>query len=351
MVPCHIPMDGTKAQGAMDPNAAAAGDGIFGLDCTAEDARVVLVPVPFDATTSYRPGTADGPAAMLQASHQVDLHDREVGDPWLAGIWMDRPAPEVTRHNMEARPLVEALRDGDDAGTLAEVNRLCEEVNDRVTEQVGRWLDAGKLVGTLGGDHATAFGAIRAHAERSAPFGILHIDAHADLRRDYEGFTWSHASVMEAVTRLLPGVERLVQVGVRDFCDEELQRIDASDGRIRTFFDADVSDRLFAGEPWAALVQEMIEPLPRRVYVSFDIDGLDPAHCPHTGTPVPGGLSFRQACYLLGAVVRSGREIIGFDLVEVAPGPAGDEWDGNVGARLVYKLIGWALKSAPGEHT
>jgi len=350
MLPCVVPQTGKEKRQAMDPNAAADGDGIFGLDCTAADAGVVLVPVPFDATTSYRPGAADGPAAMLQASYQVDLHDREVGDPWRAGIWMDRPAPAVTRHNADARPLVEALRDGPDPEALATVNRLCEEVNDQVTEQVRGWLEQGKLVGTLGGDHATAFGAIRAHAQRGEPFGILHIDAHADLRRDYEGFTWSHASVMEAVTRLLPEVERLVQVGVRDFCEEERQRIEASGGRIRTHFDADLSDRLFAGEPWAALVDEMLAPLPERVYVSFDIDGLDPALCPHTGTPVPGGLSFRQACHLLGALARSGRRIIGFDLVEVAPGPRGDEWDGNVGARLVYKLIGWALRTSPGGN-
>lgn len=107
--------------------------------------------------------------------------------------------------------------------------------------------------------------------------------------------------------------------------------------------DAPLARARFEGEPWAAQVRRIVEPLPREVYVSFDVDGLDPTLCPHTGTPVPGGLSFQEAAYLIGAVVRSGRRIVGFDLVEVSPGPDGGDWDGNVGARLLYKLIGWAL--------
>jgi len=342
----------TAIMALTDPNAASAGDGIFGLDCTPEEAAVVLVPVPFDATTSYRPGTAGGPAAILAASAQVDLHDREVGDPWRAGIALLPADPAIATRAGEARRLVNALRDGDSgdpAGDLEVVNGLCGEVNDTVRDTVAGWLRAGRIVGTVGGDHATAFGAIAAHADHYGDIGLLHIDAHADLRRDYEGFRWSHASVMEAVCRELPGVTRLVQVGVRDYCEEEAQRIDASDGRIITFFDADLQARLAAGEPWAALVEEMLAPLPRTVYLSFDIDGLDPALCPHTGTPVPGGLNFAQACFLLRALAQSGRRLVGFDLVEVAPGPGGDEWDGNVGARLLYKLIGHALATRAGQ--
>ncbi len=335
----------------VDPNAAAGGTGIFGLDTTPQDARVVLVPVPFDATTSYRPGAARGPQAILQASYQIDLHDREVGDPWREGIALAGASPGVVERGATARRLVEELRESPDPEKLDRVNRLCGEVNQLVAAQVGEWLEAGKLVGTVGGDHATAFGAIRAHADRYPDFGILHIDAHADLRRDYEGFEWSHASVMDAVCRHLPQVSRLVQVGVRDFCEEEAGRITDSQGRVVTFFDADINQRLFTGSTWAALTAEIMAALPERVYISFDIDGLDPQLCPHTGTPVPGGLSFAQACFLLQAVVSTGRHIIGFDLVEVAPGPAGDEWDGNVGARLLYKLIGSALQSAPNPVT
>ena len=328
-----------------DPNAAAVGDGIFGLSDTVDTARVVIVPVPFDATTSYRPGTARGPDAILTASRQIDLHDHETGEPWRSGIAMADAAPAIEANNRIARQLVEGLREDGDGGALEEVNRLCGEVNDAVAASVSTWLDAGKLVAVVGGDHATAFGSIRARAERSPGFGILHIDAHADLRRAYEGFTWSHASVMDAVCEQLPGVSRLVQVGVRDFCEEELERIESSGGRVRTFFDADLNARQFAGESWGSLVDEIVACLPQQVYVSFDVDGLDPKLCPNTGTPVPGGLSFAQATFLLRQVVQSRRRIIGFDLVEVAPGADGDEWDGNVGARLLYKMIGWTLLS------
>jgi agmatinase len=329
-------------------NGAAAGSGIFGLDVSPDDACVVLVPVPFDATTSYRPGAARGPQAILQASYQVDLHDHEVGDPWRAGIALLDPPPGVAERGKEARRRVESLRESPDETRRREVDTLCSEVNDAVENEVSRWLEAGKLVGTIGGDHATAFGAIQAHIRHFGPLGLLHVDAHADLRRDYEGFRWSHASVMEAVCRLLPDVEQLVQVGVRDYCEEEADRIAAQAGRIYTHFDADMNQRLFDGDSWGRLVSEIIAPLPERVYVSFDIDGLDPKLCPNTGTPVPGGLSFGQAGYLIRALAKSGRRIVGFDLVEVAPGPDGDEWDGNVGARLLYKLIGWALRSARG---
>ena len=109
--------------------------------------------------------------------------------------------------------------------------------------------------------------------------------------------------------------------------------------------DARLAQARFEGEPWAAAVRRIVEPLPRDVYVSFDVDGLDPTLCPHTGTPVPGGLSFQEAAALVGGIVRSGRRIVGFDLVEVAPDPEGGEWDGNVGARLLYKLVGWMLRS------
>jgi agmatinase len=194
------------------------------------------------------------------------------------------------------------------------------------------------------GDHAVPFGAIAAHAARHPAMGILHVDAHADLRHAYGGFTWSHASIMDNVVRRIPEVP-LVQVGVRDFCEEELDAIRAAGPRIRTFFDRELRTERLRGTSFATQVDRIVACLPEEVYVSFDIDGLDPKLCPHTGTPVPGGLDFAQACYLLAAVVASARRIVGFDLVEVAPGPDGDEWDGNVGARLLYKLIGWALRS------
>ena len=222
---------------------------------------------------------------------------------------------------------------------------MSAKVDAWVRAEVERWLDAGKLVGLVGGDHSSPFGAIEAVARRHPGLGVLHVDAHADLRAAYEGFTGSHASIMYNVVERIPEVGRLVQVGLRDVSEGEHAYMTKAGERIAAHFDSALRGRLLRGESWAAVCDDVVAGLPRDVYVSFDIDGLDPTLCPHTGTPVPGGLSFQEACYLFGAVVRSGRRIVGFDLNEVAPGPDGDEWDANVGMRVLYKLIGWALLS------
>jgi agmatinase len=336
-----------------DPNAAAPADsGVFGLSDPPERCRVRLIPVPFEATTSYGGGTSRGPAAILEASKQVDLFDRETGRPYEAGIFMEPASREIARLNASAKK--EAAKVIAAAGVVGKdprlvraldaVNRASEKVNDLVHAAAGALLDDGRLVGVVGGDHATPYGLIRAVSERRPGVGVLHIDAHADLRDAYEGFAWSHASIMFNVARRLPGVARIVQVGIRDFCEQEADFAAASKGRVRTHYDADLAADKFGGTTWDALCARIVKDLPREVYVSFDIDGLDPALCPHTGTPVAGGLSFQEANRLLGAVVRSGRRIVGFDLNEVAPG-ADDDWDANVGARVLYKLVGWALKS------
>jgi agmatinase len=337
-----------------DPNAAAAPDaGVFGLPHTPEEAGVVLIPVPFDATTSYRKGAADGPAAIFEASKQVDLLDLETGKPYEPGIAMLEPHVDVARWNAEARDLGQRVIDvGGDLGgdpaleaALARVNEISARVDQVVYEEAERWLDAGKIVGLVGGDHAVPFGTIRAHAERWPGLGVLHFDAHADLRVAYEGFARSHASIMHNVLADLPAVAKLVQVGVRDLCEQELDAIVGSNGRVTTFFDVDLARARRDGEPFTAVAARIAEALPKQVYVSFDIDGLDPALCPNTGTPVPGGLRFDEATAVLEAVVKSGRTIVGFDLNEVAPGGDDDEWDANVGARMLYKLIGWTLVS------
>ena len=215
-------------------------------------------------------------------------------------------------------------------------------VNASVRRVVEPLLDEGRIVGVLGGDHSIPFAAIAAAAERQ-PLGVLHVDAHADLRQAYQGFQWSHASIMHNVLEHCPGVTRLVQVGVRDYSEGELQAIHGHDGRVITHFDADCHAHRFAGVPFDSLVDEALRALPDRVWVSFDIDGLDPGLCPNTGTPVPGGLGFAQAAHMLARLAATGRQVVGFDLVEVAPGA--DEWDANVGARLLYKLCGTAVRS------
>jgi agmatinase len=337
-----------------DPSAAAQpGSGVFGLPHSEAEAGVVLVPVPFEATTSYGGGTSRGPEAILEASRQVDLFDVDTGRPYQAGIHMlDLPA-EIADLDRAARaaaaPVIAAggLTPGraDLARAVAEVDRACERVNAWVEERVAGLLARGKRVGLVGGDHSTALGALAAHARRHPGMGVLHVDAHADLRVAYEGFTYSHASILYNAAERLPEIARIVQVGLRDLSEEEHAYAAASSGRVVQHHDAALSRARFEGETFAAQARRVVEPLPRDVYVSFDVDGLDPTLCPHTGTPVPGGLSFQQASYLLGAIVASGRRIVGFDLVEVAPAPDDGDWDANVGARLLYKLVGWMLAS------
>jgi agmatinase len=337
-----------------DADAAPPADaGLFGLPTTPDEARLVIEPVPWDATTSYRPGTSRGPAAIRIASHQLDLYDVDLGEPWRAGIAMLDIPDEVVRWNMSARVDAEKIievggRIGDDKAlqqALARVNDAGARLNRHVYEQVDRYLKAGKLVGVLAGDHSVPYGAIARMAESYDGFGILHVDAHCDLRDAYEGFEWSHASIMYNVIKKIPQVQRLVQVGIRDFAKREADVVAAANGRIVVHHDATLAERGFAGESWRAICDDIVRELPKRVYVSFDIDGLDPYLCPSTGTPVPGGLSFQQAVYLIKRVVESGRSIIGFDLNEVVPGPEGDEWDANVGARVLYKLCGWTLRA------
>jgi len=336
---------------AFDPNAAADRDaGIYGLPYTPDESRVVLLPVPWDATTSYGGGASEGPRAIVEASMQVDLFDAETGKPYEAGIALLPESAQLRAWNEEARDAAEDVieaggrvaGDAELEAKLARVNALSAQVNDVVYLETKRLLGQGRIAGVVGGDHSTPYGAIRAYAERFPGLGILHVDAHADLRRAYEGFTFSHASIMDNVLGL-QGVGRIVQVGVRDFCDEELTRITSSNGRVRTFFDVTLARARFQGA-LLDVFKSAVDALPESVYVSFDIDGLDPALCPHTGTPVPGGLGFHEASALVGMVAQSGRRIVGFDLNEVAPGPD-DEWDANVGARMLYKLIGWTLLS------
>ncbi len=341
---------GDFAMAHFDPNAAALPDsGIFGLSLPPEEAKVVLVPVPFEATTSYGGGTADGPATVLEASKQVDLFDLDTGKPYEVGISMLPISTQVRAWNDEAKrlaaPIVESGGQRVDQSALDRVNALSEQMNEWVYQTSKHWLSAGKIVGVIGGDHSTPFGCIKAHAERYPNLGVLHLDAHADLRDAYEGFTWSHASIMFNVMKLLPNVKKLVQVGIRDFGETEHALIGESDGRIHTFFDARLSRAQLDGMPWREQVDSIVAELPQNVYLSWDIDGLEPTLCPHTGTPVPGGLTFPQAVALLEGVVRAGKRIVGFDLNEVAPGPDGNQWDGNVGARLLYKMIGWTLLS------
>jgi len=344
---------------SFDPDAASPpGSGLFGLPHDLARAEVHVLPVPFDATTSYRKGTARGPEAILAASRQVDLFDTLTGRPYERGIALLPIDGRITKLNDEGSPLAERIIEvageiGDDAGLrrkLARVNAIGEELNQLVHAATASLLEQRRLPVLLGGDHSTPFGAIRACAERHPGLGILHFDAHADLREAFEGFSWSHASIMHNVVTRLPQVAKLVQVGIRDFGEREHALIHESRGRIRTLYDADWQRAKIDGMNLRELVKKRLDDLPAKVYVSFDVDGLDPTLCPNTGTPVPGGLSWAEAQLWLEELARSGREVVGLDLNEVSPGETPedlDSWDAIVGARLLYRLIGVALMTRP----
>jgi agmatinase len=336
-------------------DTATADSGIFGLEFSKEESRIHLIPVPWEVTTSYGDGASRGPLTVLNASKQVDLFDIETGDVYRHGYYME-PIPEHIlslndRMKEKARVVVEAIeeqREHEDrpAALQKEINAASEQVNDWVYEQAKKIVASDKIPAVLGGDHSTPYGLIRALSEKyQGNFGILHIDAHADLREAYQGFTHSHASIMFNVVEKLKPL-KLVQVGIRDFSVGEYEYIQKNSAKIRTFFDPILKRRLNRGESWQKLCDEIVSELPANVHLSFDIDGLSPDLCPNTGTPVPGGLSFDQALMLFATVAESGRRIIGFDLNEVAQAvgdPAASEWDGNVGARILFKLCGWAM--------
>lgn len=323
----------------LDQDAPADPDaGIYGLTVPPEEAGVRVLPVPFDGTCSYRRGAARGPEAILRASHQVELSDLVFGEPWRAGICMLAPDPGLLAIQAEAA-----------AGCPRErMNELGAELNAIVEREVGAILDDGALPAVVGGDHSVPFGAFAAAAARHPGLGLLHFDAHADLRRAYGGLTWSHGSILFNAMERLDTISRLVQVGVRDPGTEELARIEGSGGRIQTLFDHEWARAKLAHEDLRALVRRTLEPLPEALWITFDVDGLDPALCPGTGTPVPGGLTWHEVALWLEEVGASGRRVVGLDLVEVAPGhePGGqDSLDAMVGARLLYRLVGTALRA------
>ena len=335
-----------------NPNSAGLVDSqLFGLPFNEEESDIILLPVPWEVTVSYGSGASEGPEHIYETSAQVDLHHPEFPELWKRGIAMlESNAALHSRSNTlkeKAQQIIEAWEEGkiiDEhphlKDVLNEINDECSDMVQFVADQTRKYLDQGKVVGLIGGDHSTPLGFLQTLSERYDNFGILHVDAHMDLRNAFEGFEYSHASIMHNAMKIRE-ITKLVQVGIRDFCLEEAEFVASQNGRIVVHTDAEMQRASFEGELWKDRVNSIIEALPQDVYISFDIDGLDPTLCPNTGTPVPGGLSYQQATYLLSQL-KAKRNIIGFDLVEVAPGE--DDWNGNVGSRLLFHLCGCAAK-------
>ncbi len=320
---------------------------IFGLPFTEDESRVVILPVPWEVTVSYGSGTARAADQVFKAALHMNLYDPEAPDAWKKGFFMKPVDKKLLMKSDYLRKEAELYIDYISKGAEVDCNRfMCKSLKDInegslymntwVYEQTSKLLKKDKLVGLLGGDHSIILGFLKALSEVHESFGILQIDAHCDLRIAYEGFPYSHASVMHNVMQEVPAVEKIVQLGTRDFSKMEYDTVCDSKGRIVTYFDKDIKDRLFEGETWRQICDDVVSQLPQNVYLSFDVDGLDPKLCPNTGTPVQGGLETEQVNYLFRKVLQSGRKLIGFDLSEIGTGDGC--MDANVGARELFKL-------------
>lgn len=331
-----------------DPNEIYTNSGLFGLPFNSEESEVVIIPIPWEVTVSFREGTALGPKAISEASYQVDLYDADIQDAWTVGISMEPISRYWTKKNNDlrlvARKCIKNIEEGGKAkdkkvvAMYKKINSASRELNAWVKKESLKFLEQDKLVGVVGGDHSSPLGLMEALGEKYPKYSILHIDAHADYREGYEGFDFSHASIQYNAGKL-PCVENQVLFGIRDFSEREAELIAKSNKKIVNYTDRILKANTYKGITWEAQCQEITKQLSNNVYISFDIDALNPSMCPHTGTPVPSGLEYEQVFHLFNSIIKSGKKIIGFDLCEVAPGKSKDDnTDAVVGARALYRL-------------
>jgi len=271
--------------------------------------KAVVLPVPYDSTTSYNPGTRNGPHAIIQASRNMELYDEELGfTPAEMGIF--------TLEELE--PSMKSPED-----TIA-----------RVEEAVAEILESGKFPVVFGGEHSISLGAVRAVNEHFEDVSVLHLDAHADCRDEYEGTKYSHACVARRFSEICP----VVQLGIRSLSAGEADFLKKS-GAVKTFFMHELRK-----EGFEQTIDNAISSLSDRVYISFDIDAMDPSAVPATGTPEPGGFLWNEALQVLRKVCEQ-KEVIGFDLVELSPIPGMSASD-FLAAKLAYKFIGYKFKQS-----
>lgn len=272
-----------------------------------ENSRIVVLPVPYEYTTSYGHGAAKGPEAIIEASHYVEFYDEEFNSE----ICFDYGIATLYPLNFHGKKDEEALK-------------IIEKTVDEL-------LDDNKIVVTLGGEHTISIAPIKSHFKKYPDMCILHFDAHSDLRESYEDNPYSHASFMARVAEFFE-TNKITQVGIRAQCKEEAEFI--KQNKINTFYAWQIRRRKF-GENWQKAV---VDTLSENVYVTFDVDCFDPAIMPSTGTPEPNGLSYDEVLDILDEMLRQGKKIIGFDVVEFAP-IEGLHHPNLTAARLTYKLM------------
>ncbi|MGH9558968.1 MAG: agmatinase [Bryobacteraceae bacterium] len=271
--------------------------------CTFEKSKALIWPVPFEKTVSYGRGAADGPAAIIGASRYMELYDEELG-------------AETAQIGIHTLPAMDSDRDVD--GMMVEIER-----------EAGKLIETGKFVCMLGGEHSISPPAVRAFRQKFPKLSVLQIDAHADLRESYEGIPNSHACAMRRILEVCPAV----QVGIRSLSVEEARAIPNLPTRI--FYAKDICGR---GD-W---VEKAVDSLTEDVYLTFDIDGLDPSLVPSTGTPEPGGLMWYETLDLLRALAAR-RNVVGMDLVELCGSSCGSG-PSFLAAKLIYKALGYVFR-------
>jgi agmatinase len=335
-----------------NPNDPATEDSnIFGLPFNKEEASIVLLPLPWEVTVSFSAGTASAPHLIFNASHQVDLYDPYIKEAWKIGVAMDEINKDWLFSSERLRSKAVQILSQITSGTInenetqtealyKEVNEGGNKFNQQVKDYTLNLINEGKIIGGVGGDHSSPLGIIQALTEKFDNFGILQLDAHCDLRAAFEGFEYSHASIMFNALKL-PQISKLVQVGIRDYCEEEINYIENANGRVKTFFDRQIKQAQYKGKKTDEIFDEIVNELPQQIYFSFDADALDPKLCPSTGTPVSGGFETDEVLFLLEKVVESGRQIIAFDLNETG----NSEWDANVSSRLLFRICNLVARS------
>ncbi|MBC7227166.1 MAG: agmatinase [Thermoflexales bacterium] len=298
---------GTTAVGSPSP------DNFLGLPepyCLLERAGALVLPLPLEATVTYGRGTRNGPGAILRASQQVELYDREFGREM---------ALEYGVHTLPTLSLPE------DVGEAVEA----------IAEAAARWAATGKLLVGLGGEHTVSLGMMRGILRaRGGPLTVVQIDAHADLRAEYEGTPYSHACTARRLLET-PGVDQILQLGIRSVCPEEVEFARAHPDRVRVWYAEEVHTGDWSEELTARLRG-------RTVYLTIDVDGLDPAVIPATGTPEPDGLTWKEAVDVLRAVARAASAVVGIDCVELAPVP-GLHAAEFAAAKLLYKAMSYSV--------
>lgn len=333
-----------------NPNTNALDNGQFAaINSCNLTSDLVLFPTPWEATVSYREGTIKAPELIRFASLQLDLFDKQYQNIDVEGrvYWDQSLYSEIHQLAMHTRGLVQSKIESDcnleyEASCVLrdKINNNFIKFNEMIYTQSLNAINAGKIVGLVGGDHSIPFGQIKAIGEVYPSFGILHVDAHHDLRPYFQGFKYSHGSIFHNVLGSVKSLDSLVQIGIRDYCKKEYLYA-KHHHKVTTFYDADISEQMFNGlGDWGKIVDNIINRLPQHVYISLDMDGLTIENTLSTGTPVPGGLSYAQVRYLINRI-SSSRTIIGFDVVECGP----CEIDAIVAMRLIFQLCNASLNT------